>query len=146
MGKNLGKGTGVFVYLLVIFLWSGAVKAQDAENKAHVARAQFTTEINEREPVDHVVLLGSEAEKVYFFTDLRNLNGQRVKHRWEYNGQVEAEVEFNVASDRWRTFSSKTMDVNKLGEWTVVVVDEQGWPLKAVVFEYVSGPTKLYEQ
>ena len=111
-----------------------------------VARAQFTTAVEEREPVDNVVILSAENEKVYFFSDLRNLGGQLVKHRWEYNGKVEAEVEFEVGGDRWRVFSSKMLDPAKLGEWTVVVVDSKGWPLRAVLFEYADGPTKLHEE
>lgn len=147
MINNFGYMNKLSVCLLVlVLLLSGAAKGLAEENKPYVARAQFTTAMEEREPVDNVVILSSENQKIYFFTDLRNLSGQQVRHRWEYNGNVEAEVEFQVEGDRWRTYSSKTMDPNKLGEWTVLVIDQEGWPLKAVVFEYATGPTKLFEQ
>lgn len=132
--------------MLVGLINIGVINADtdDHQGRGEVARAQFTTAIEEREPVDNVVLLSSEVDQIYFFSDLRQLKGQTVTHRWEYNGKVEAEVRFQVTSDRWRAYSSKNLDPDKLGPWTVVVVDERGWPLKAALFEYVEGSTKLF--
>lgn len=130
-----------WVFFVCMMAWTSVSLA----NEPVVARAQFTTVVENREPVDHVVILNTEHEKIYFFTELRYLNGQVVTHRWEYNGQVEAEVEFEVGSDRWRVYSSKTLTLDKLGEWTATVVDGQGWPLKSVIFEYSEAPTRLME-
>ncbi len=105
-------------------------------DKGFVARAQFTTAMVEREPSDNVVVLSNQYTQVFFFTELRNLKGKTVKHRWEYNGKIMAEVSFNISSNRWRTYSSKNLDPNWLGTWTVVVTDGEGWPLKATIFEY----------
>ncbi|MBT3045469.1 MAG: DUF2914 domain-containing protein [Candidatus Thiodiazotropha sp.] len=103
---------------------------------AIVARAQFTTEIVNREPVDQVVKLDSQVTRVFFFTDLRNLQGRTIIHRWEFEGEVVSEVEFNVAGPRWRVYSAKSLNPGESGKWTVFVIDESGWPLHASIFEH----------
>ena len=104
-----------------------------------VARAIFTTQIVDREPVDDLVTIPNSLQRVYFFSELRGLEGQIVTHRWEYNGQVMAEVKFKVGGPRWRVYSSKNLLPEWLGKWTVVVSDENGWPIKASVFEYTQA-------
>ncbi len=107
-----------------------------------VERAMFTTAVENREPVDQVAILPDTDGQVFFFTDLRELQGRTITHRWEYQGQVMAEVAFEVNGPRWRVFSLKSLDPGQLGKWTVIVVDESGWPLRAAIFEYrASGGT-----
>jgi hypothetical protein len=103
---------------------------------AFVARAQFTTAVVNREPVDQVVKLDEQATRVYFFTDLRNLQGRTVTHRWEFEGQVVSEVAFKVGGPRWRVYSVKSLNPGETGKWTVFVVDESGWPLHATIFKH----------
>lgn len=91
-----------------------------------VARAVFTSDISEREPVDTLTALQPDTPRVYFFTELRNLDGQTVIHRWEQGGQVVAEIPFNVRGSRWRVWSSKNVDSGTTGGWTVSVVDGAG--------------------
>ncbi|MGE0080112.1 MAG: DUF2914 domain-containing protein [Thiohalomonadaceae bacterium] len=97
-----------------------------AEVRGEVARAQFTSNVSEREPVDNLTALPADASRIYFFTELRDMEGQTVTHRWERDGQVMAEVPFNVGGARWRVWSSKNLDSGATGEWTVTVVDGAG--------------------
>ena len=62
--------------------------------------------------------------------------GETVTHRWEYNGQVMAEVDFQIGGPRWRVYSSKTMMHDWVGDWKVSVVDEDGSPLSVNTFSY----------
>jgi len=101
---------------------------------AYVARAVFATDIVDREPVDQVVSVGPGQQNIYFFTDLRNLQGRTVKHRWEFEGQFMGEVEFQVGGPRWRVYSKKTLNPDVTGKWTVMVLDQSGWPLHASIF------------
>ncbi len=106
------------------------VKEAPAEAKpaaaGEVARAVFTTAIKDREPVDEVEQLPWTASQVYFYTDLRGMEGQHVVHRWEHNGEVMAEVGFDVKGARWRVWSSKAMMPGWTGKWTVSVVNGNG--------------------
>jgi hypothetical protein len=104
-----------------------------------VARATFTKAVEEREPVDSVDMLTTDASKVYFFTELRDMAGQTVTHRWEHDGKVMAEVPFTVNGTRWRVFSSKNLEPSWTGEWKVSVVDEGGGTLAVNTFTYEKG-------
>lgn len=95
-----------------------------------VARAVFTTGIENREPVDDIARAPATTETVYFFTELRDLQGQKVTHRWKYNGTVMAEVGFDVGGARWRVYSSKNFVPEWVGNWTVEVVDGGGTVLE----------------
>ena len=86
----------------------------------------FTTAVTDREPVDQVTSLTNDVSQVYFYTELKDLEGQAVTHKWEHGGEVKAAVTFDVKGPRWRVWSSKQLDPSWTGEWTVSVVDALG--------------------
>lgn len=106
----------------------------------HIARAQFTTRIDAREPTDRVETVfpsnGQSIRTLFYFTEITGLDGETVTHRWEHEGQVVAEVSFDVGSDRWRVYSSKDLNQAMKGDWRVVVTDSQGQVLKTESFAY----------
>jgi len=108
-----------------------------------VARAQFTSGIENREPVDRVVVATPLMHEVYFFTDLRNLEGRTVTHRWKYEGNVVSLVPFKVGGPRWRVYSRKDIEPEQVGDWSVTVIDESGWPLYTELFRYEEGAPLL---
>lgn len=107
------------------------------EGIEELARAQFTTSVRSREPVDTLVSPISAAQlpegKLYYFTEVVGLSGRSVQHRWEYEGRVVSTVRFSVGSDRWRVYSAKTIGQN-LGSWRVFVIDGRGNVLKSAPF------------
>jgi hypothetical protein len=107
--------------------------------QGQVSRAMFTTKIEDREPVDQVLILENKYKQVYFFTDLRHFEGQDVTHLWEYNGHVVSKKVFSVRGPRWRVYSTVKLGADMLGRWTVVVTDNDGCPIKAAVFQYVAS-------
>lgn len=107
--------------------------------RANVSRAIFTTAIENREPADQVLILSNKFDAIYFFTDLRHLENQKIIHRWEYEGKVVSSKIFKVGGPRWRVYSKMKLPRNKTGTWSVVVTTEQGLPLKAAIFKYVEG-------
>jgi hypothetical protein len=104
-----------------------------------VARSMFTTDILEREPLDSVTTLENDHGLIFFFTDLRNLAGRTVIHRWRWNGTVIADVPIEVGGPRWRVYSSKNLHPSWLGAWTVAVVDQTGEVLIEREFSYVQA-------
>lgn len=100
--------------------------APQPELRGAVVRALFTSDVREREPVDQHTTLPAGTGRIYFFTELRDMEGQTVSHRWEQDGEVMAEVPFNVGGPRWRVWSSKNIDSGATGEWSVAVVDGAG--------------------
>jgi hypothetical protein len=98
----------------------------EAAGPESVARALFTREIVDREPGKALTHAPSDVGTLYFFTELTDLEGETVVHRWEWNDQVMAEVAFDVRGPRWRVWSSKKIEPEWLGSWTVTVVDGSG--------------------
>ena len=78
-----------------------------ATSNGEVARSAFTREVLEREPQGEVDALENDATEIAYFTELRGLDGHRVTHVWEFNGESMAEVAFEVRGDRWRVHSTK---------------------------------------
>jgi hypothetical protein len=103
---------------------------------ATVARAQFTSAIQDREPVDKVSNLLNDKNRVYFFSEIKDAPNQKITHRWEHDGKVVSETSFDVGGSRWRVFSNKTLDPSQTGEWKVSVVDEAGSTLGTGTFTY----------
>ncbi len=91
-----------------------------------VVRSAFTNDIEDREPKDALKTATTSENTIYFFTELRDMSGQTAKHRWEHDGKVMAEVEFNVKGPRWRVWSSKTIQPGWEGDWKVSVINGAG--------------------
>ena len=110
-----------------------------AESSGYVARSGFTTAIENREPVDRVNVLHDYESKIYYFTDLRDMTGDTIIHRWMLDGEVVANVPFQVRGPRWRVYSSKRLEPHMLGRWSVVVLDGSGNTVATSTFAYVQG-------
>lgn len=122
---------GVILVSLTTALPNSA-QAQDVR----VALAQFTTAIENREPIDQVTFVQNDVRKVFFYTDLRGLEGQTINHRWLYDGTVRADVAFEVRGPRWRVWSSKQMLPDLIGDWTVEIVTQEGEVIASETFTY----------
>lgn len=107
--------------------------------EAEVSRAQFTTAVLDREPADEISAISSDTDRVFFFTELRNLDGKTVTHRWSLNGTVMAEVSFKVRASRWRVYSSKNLQPEWRGDWVVDIVDETGSVLDTKTVGYAGA-------
>ena len=105
-----------------------------------VARAHFSTDVIDREPIDDigptVKVEYGDIQNVYFFTDLRDMSGSQVIHKWKLDGDDQADVVFDIGGDRWRVWSSKRLLPGFDGTWSVdVVVD--GKIVESRSFDYV---------
>ena len=135
---NERHGTRYLVLALACLLGSSAATAKEPEGlsnppaseaepaESQVPRAVFARGIADREPQDILSSIDTGTERIYFFTELVGLSGHTVRHRWEYQGEVVAEIPFTITADRWRTYSSKRLLPEHTGSWTVSVVDESG--------------------
>ena len=115
-------------------------KTVEVKNPGTVARSIFTSEIINREPANDLTEMNNSSDRIYFYTDLRNLAGQIITHRWEYNDAVMAEVKFKVGDgSRWRVYSSKNLLPEWTGVWTVFVTDENEQILNTNTFNYTQA-------
>jgi hypothetical protein len=104
--------------------------------QAEVARTIVTTGVTDREPVNDLQQVPAEDQKVFFFTELRGMKGESVTHVWKRDGEVMAEVKFDVGGPRWRVWSSKNMLPDWTGAWTVEVVGADGKVIASKEFTY----------
>lgn len=122
--------------LVVVALFGMSV----ASAAGTVARAQFASDVIDREPIDNIgdvikVEYG-EIQRVYFFTDLRDMAGSQVIHRWKLDGDVQAEIPFDIRGERWRVWSSKRLMPGFDGVWSVDIVKD-GEVVDSYSFDYV---------
>jgi len=122
--------------LSMLYIQGSAAEIPAPDPAWNVARAQFTSAIENREPVDQVVVMSPPSNKVYFFTDLRQMDGREIQHRWSYRGRVVSMKPFEVKGARWRVYSMNLLEPDQTGEWSVTVYDESGWPLHTELFLY----------
>jgi len=113
---------GLLAVAALVAVAAGPATAADGT----IERAQFTSAVLDREPVDEVNTINSDTGSVFFFTEFRNFEGTTATHRWIYNGEVKFELAFKIRGSRWRVYSQKTLPAEWLGDWKVEVVGEDG--------------------
>jgi hypothetical protein len=117
------------------------------DSPGSVTRAQFTSGMRGHEPINRVAAVfsahgqvftldGRPLPALYYFTEVKGMDGERVIHRWEYQGVTVEKAEFEVGGDRWRVYSKKALPPTAEGNWRVVVTDAQGNVLKTDGFIY----------
>jgi hypothetical protein len=111
--------------ILALILFANAAFANNWPSK-HISNAVFAKSVVDRIPLEIITAADNSLKKIYFFTNIRNLTGDRITHRWLYKGKIKAEVSFDIKGKRWRVWSSKNIWHRWIGLWTVEVVDEYG--------------------
>ncbi|MFW2132479.1 DUF2914 domain-containing protein [Ectothiorhodospira haloalkaliphila] len=104
--------------------------------RGQVSRGQFTSGIDNREPVDNLTRVDADTEQVYFFSEIMDHEGGEIIHRWRYRDDQEmGDIHFDVGGPRWRIWSIKTLDPAWTGPWHVEVVTQDGEVLDTYRFE-----------
>ncbi|KZN63171.1 hypothetical protein N473_17225 [Pseudoalteromonas luteoviolacea CPMOR-1] len=96
---------------------------------SHISRAVLTSGIENREPINvlkHLVEPSRFQEKLYFFTEIKGLQGEVVQHLWFHQDQLMADITLPVSTPRYRTYSSKNIMPSQTGEWRVEVITQGG--------------------
>jgi len=124
--------------LLPVILLLFCTTAPHAGEPTHgpVARAVFTTAIQQAEPVDSIRELHGDAEQVFLFTELRDMTGQVVVHTWEHKGSVVARMQFHVEQPNARLWSARVLTPDMQGSWRVVITNAAGAVLAEKTLDY----------
>lgn len=105
----------------------------------NVTRAVLTYGINNKEPTGEIAKAVNVGKKnptwVYYFTELKSMNGNKVYHEWLKNGVLDSKRELIISGDAWRTSSRKLLADSAKGNWTVRLVDEHGQVLNEKSFK-----------
>jgi len=112
----------LFIITIFMAVTPLAISAEKGYVAEYLAQAQFTTRVNSRVPVDNIKRLSSNFKKVFFFTDIRNCEDCDIEHQWWYRGKKVSVVEGEATSNRYRWWTSKTLNAKLVGDWTVKVI------------------------
>ncbi|GDY27316.1 hypothetical protein AHAT_32060 [Agarivorans sp. Toyoura001] len=89
-------------------------------------RAQLTSAIKQREPVDSLTVVKLDQQsKIYLFSELRNMQDQQIQVHWYQDERLRASVDLAIGGQRWRTNSSKQFDKHSRGHWRVAIFNQQ---------------------
>lgn len=118
-GIRLARYNLQILTLGVIFLSSLGLCQADSFN-GDVLRAMFTTKIKNNEPQNEVLILENNKRNIYFFTELRNMQGKTIIHRWEYQGDVVKKEHIKIKKGKTRSIPSTGSCLNKPvdGRWS----------------------------
>ena len=120
---------------LFLFVMSCTVAFSVQAADLQVVDVSITSAIENRMPVDSLEVYPADYGKLYCFTRVVGaVSETQVTHVWLYEDQEMARVTLPVQSADWRTFSSKRFLPQWIGQWSVVIEDEQGSALAEVMF------------
>ena len=131
MNKNIA--------LLLLLLTTKVFSEWPHEN---ISQAVFAKSVENRTPIEIVTEADDSLGKIYFFTNIRDLTGDTIIHRWIYKDKVKAEISFNIKGKRWRVWSSKNLWHTGTGQWKVEVINQQNELLLTKIFEFRTVPLK----
>ncbi|HIL21027.1 MAG TPA: DUF2914 domain-containing protein [Candidatus Thioglobus sp.] len=117
------------------FFLTFSVLAHDWPHE-NISEAVFALNVEDRVPIDIIEELDNSLGKIYFFTNIRNLKGEHITHRWIYDEKVMADVRFEIRGPRWRVWSSKNLWHTWIGEWRVQVLLDDATVLFEQTFNY----------
>jgi hypothetical protein len=118
---------------------TAAADEQAGFSRGSVVRSVFTSSVQDREPIDKLKKTAA-TDRVFYFTELRDMSGQTATHRWEHDGKVMAEVKFDVRGPRWRVWSSKSFVPNLAGDWKVSVLNGAGETISEEMIKLTDVP------
>lgn len=114
--------------------------------KPVVVLAQFTTKIAKRYPADEIANLENPNQAISFFSELQDMSGQKISHRWSYGGEVAYNTSFKVRTNRWRVWSTQLLPEDMAGEWTVEIINESGEVLEVRALNFAPKDAVLAER
>lgn len=108
------------------------------ESDITIIEATFTNEIvNRQAGTVFDSTIPKSVRKLYFFTQVGNAKDQKIYHRWLYQGREMAKVGLTIRSNRYRTWSAKTLTSAWSGEWQVEVLNANDEVIFRQKFNYI---------
>jgi len=98
---------------------------EDAAQLSLKIEAEMCRSIEERMPSGMADTFPPDVEQVFCWSKVIGAeDSTMIKHVWLYKGERMAEVELPVRSSAWRTWSSKKILPQWVGDWEVRILDE----------------------
>jgi hypothetical protein len=100
-----------------------------------VTQAVVCQDVVNRMPVSTGKVFPAGTPRLFCFTRVDGAAGEtEIIHNWYYKGTLKASVTLPVRGTPWRTWSSKGLRPEWIGDWMVEVLAKDGTPLESVSF------------
>ena len=104
-----------------------------------IKRFVISSSVKNNEPVgsiDNITFDRNNLATVYAFSDVNNLAGTTLYYIWSLDGEDVAKVKVRVGSARWRSYSSKYIQLDMHGKWKIELQNAKGEKLASSQFYY----------
>ncbi len=113
----------IFALFFLIISLSATAQTQDI----NIKQFDFATAIEDRQPTGIDTVFTADIGTVYCFTQVEGISDTtQITHEWYYKDEEKARVDLTVATNNWRTWSSKTILESWTGPWRVMVLGPNG--------------------
>jgi len=124
------------ITLTIVFLLPAAMCFAQETSPLLAAEAAICRNVVDRQPVGVGSSFESSVEKLYCFTKITGArNSIEISHNWYFEDTLKATVTLPVRSSSWRTYSSKRIQYQEIGNWHVDVTGPEGKILKTLEFK-----------
>jgi hypothetical protein len=116
---------------------STAAATQPTEANVSVLKATICSAIKDRMPTDSAVTFPLSVERIYVWNLIQAKQyPTTIRHIYYHEGQIFNQVDLNVRSPFWRTWSFKSIDEDRFrGKWRVDITTIDGKVLRRLYFE-----------
>jgi hypothetical protein len=120
------KKLNLFIFIVTIILFSSVLFAQD-QAEITIEKMEICSSVENRQPVGVDSVFSKDVGQLYFFTKLSSIQDtSAISHVWFYNDKQMAKVDLTLKAKTWRTWSSKNILSDWIGEWRVEVHTASG--------------------
>ena len=110
-------------------------EAAEETPSAQVAQMAICRSVENREPLGAAESFDASVGKLYCFTNIVGAQTPiEITHAWYFGDTERAMVSLLVRSPNWRTYSSKNIMPQEVGQWRVDVIGPEGEVLKTQTF------------
>lgn len=121
--------------VLVFPCKSFSQEGKAGESYLRIEDAVICQGVINREPIEPGDIFSNNVKKLFCFTRVVGAKEDtEIIHKWYYKGEIISQVILPVKSVNWRTYSSKTIHPEYIGEWKVEIVSKDREPLEQIYF------------
>jgi hypothetical protein len=133
-----------------VFIQSGRYISSDLVTEVDISQSvstgslkinsiSMTREIIEKTPGEISTQFNQLVGTINCFTSVFNLDDSTtISHIWKYKEQLISEIEIPIGvSVRWRCWSQLRVKPEWIGDWKVIVMNDEGQKLDSVLFQIV---------
>jgi hypothetical protein len=124
----------ISLILAMVVMCSSVSFAQEKAD-IQVENAVICTSVEDRQPIGADSVFNADIGKLYCFTKITSQTDlTEISHVWFLGDMQMAKVDLPIGAKAWRTWSSKRILLDWVGDWRVEIQDAEGNVLYEVFF------------